>query len=391
MWIVNARLIDSPGGAEPVLSHLEFDGDGFLIQVTQQFPQSDPATVLDVNGDYLSLGGVDLQINGALGLAFPDLDDQNRDRISDIGSFLWAQGVDAYAPTLVTTSIAKFQGALGILDDYMAQASQSSEAQILGAHLEGPCLNFQKRGAHPEQHLKPLTPEVMQAVVGNYGDRISIITLAPEIADSDQTLHQIKAGLHPSTVISLGHSLATDDEATQAFEAGATMVTHAFNAMPALHHRAPGLLTAALTTPTVWSGFIADGQHVAPSMLKLLVQSRPESGLFLVSDALSPLGLPDGDYPWDDRTITVTNGTARLPDGTLSGTTRPLLDGVKNLVKWGCSSVPRAIALATVAPRHAMGLPTIEDGMALQHFLRWTYQPETLDLSWERCSMPQNA
>ena len=389
MWIVNARLINDSGDVEPSLSHLEFDQDGYLSQITDQLPQDSGDNALDIEGDYLSLGGVDLQINGALGLAFPDLDTQNRDRLSEIGKFLWEQGVDAYAPTLVTTSIEKFQGSLAALDGYMAETHPTSESKILGAHLEGPCLNFQKRGAHPEQHLKPLTPEVMKSVVGEYGDRISIITLAPEMADSEQTLQRIRADLPQSTVISLGHSLATDQEAAQAFEAGATMVTHAFNAMPPLHHRAPGLLTTALTTPNVWSGFIADGKHVAPTMLKFLVQSRPETGLFLVSDALSPLGLPDGDYPWDDRTITVTDGTARLPDGTLSGTTRPLLDGVKNLVQWGCCSASKAIALATVAPRQAMGLPLIQPGTPFNHFLRWTLNPDARELDWKRCSLEQ--
>lgn len=389
MWILNARIIGRPNVSNSNVSNssdiqsLKFEADGSFQEIYSKPLLSDNEPYVDFNGDFLSLGGVDLQINGALGLAFPDLTLENCDRLSSIGELLWEQGVNAYTPTLVTTSIDKFQGALHGFSVNPTPAK--SEARILGVHLEGPCLNAQKRGAHPKQFLQALTPEVMAAVIGDYGKQVAIVTLAPELDASGATIQYLQRHL-PDTIVSLGHSLASDQEAEQAFEAGATMVTHAFNAMPPLHHRAPGLLTTALTTPHVWSGFIADGQHVAPRMLKLLLQACPQAGLFLVSDALSPLGLPDGDYPWDDRTITVTQGTARLPDGTLSGTTRPLLSGVTNLVKWGCCSPAQAIALATEAPRQAMGIESSPGELHLNQFLRWTYQPSRQDLTWERLS-----
>jgi len=133
------------------------------------------------------------------------------------------------------------------------------------------------------------------------------------------------------------------------------MVTHAFNAMPSLHHRDVGLLGEAILSDRAWCGLIADGVHVSPQMIKLL--DRMTDKIFLVSDALAPLGLPDGVYPWDDRQITIQNGTARLPDGTLSGTTLPLLDSVNNLVKWQICQPERAINLAISAPRLAINMP----------------------------------
>lgn len=166
------------------------------------------------------------------------------------------------------------------------------------------------------------------------------------------------------------------------------MVTHAFNAMPSLHHRQPGLLGAALANPHVFCGFIADGQHICPTMLDLLVRIGRGSthsvmgGLFLVSDALSPLGLSDGIYPWDSRQIEVVDGTARLDDGTLSGTTLPLIEGAANLVKWEICSVEEAIALVTQAPRQAIGLPCLSPGSPAQ-LLRWS-QPNDGQLNWER-------
>jgi N-acetylglucosamine-6-phosphate deacetylase len=196
--------------------------------------------------------------------------------------------------------------------------------------------------------------------------------------------------------VSLGHSQATATEAERAFERGATMVTHAFNAMPPLHHREPGLLGAAIVHPDVMCGFIADGQHVSPTMLQILLRASSPSfsqseeqgiykqKLFLVSDALAPLGLPDGVYPWDNRQIEVNNGTARLPDGTLSGTTLPLLVGVQNLVKWGICDAPRAIALSTIAPRTAIAASAILSGVCSSQLLRWHLDEYTQELSWRR-------
>jgi len=163
-----------------------------------------------------------------------------------------------------------------------------------------------------------------------------------------------------------------------AISQGATMVTHAFNAMPSLHHRDVGLLGEAILSDRVWCGLIADGVHVSPQMVKLLY--RMTDKIFLVSDALAPLGLPNGVYPWDDRPITVTNGTARLPDGTLSGTTVTLLDTVNNLVKWQVCEPEQAISLAIASPRLAINLKD-----ATPQRLRW-YQTEAGQLIWQHHS-----
>ncbi|WP_031292046.1 N-acetylglucosamine-6-phosphate deacetylase [Leptolyngbya sp. Heron Island J] len=339
---------------------------------------------IDLEGDWLSLGGVDLQINGALGLAFPDLTEPQE--LQKAASFLWSQGIDAFTPTLVTAHPEQTQRSLAVIQAYQSQDfnSQSDHATVLGAHLEGPFLNPAKRGAHPQEHLQPLSIERMRSLLGQYLDVIRIVTLAPEIDTAAAVIPWLRSH---NIIVSLGHSLATAAQAQQAFDQGASMVTHAFNAMPGLHHREPGLLGAALTQPNVSAGMIADGQHVCPMMLDLLLragrgrETTDKGGLFLVSDALSPLGLPDGIYPWDDREIEVVEGTARLPDGTLSGTTRPLLDGAKNLVKWGVCSIDEAIALATDQPRQAIGLPGLAPRQTV-HLLRWHDDGTTLN--WQR-------
>lgn len=336
-------------------------------------------SLLDVAGDWISLGGVDLQINGALGLAFPELTAENAHILQKISQFLWDVGVDGFLPTLVTTSVENIQRSLAIIAEVIP--SQQDGAKILGVHLEGPFLNFQKRGAHPAEYLLPLTIDQIKRVLGNYAHVVKVITLAPELDLTGEVIPYLRS---LGIIVSLGHSQATAAQAQRAFEEGATMVTHAFNAMPALHHREPGLLGAAITHPDVMCGFIADGEHVSPTMLEILLRaSYQQKGLFLVSDALSPLGLPDGVYPWDSRQIEVKKGTARLADGTLSGTTLPLLVGVQNLVKWGICDVESAILLATNAPRKAIGLPEIVKSQPA-NLLRWHWDNTTKELTWRR-------
>lgn len=385
--ILNARLPDREG-----LFYLCRNETGHL---TDLGPMAEaPPDGLDVGGDWISPSGVDVQINGALGLAFPDVAIADADRMDAICQLLWEQGVDGFLPTIVTTSIDNIHRALGAIAQWMTPP-RWGRATILGVHLEGPFLNPQKRGAHPAQHLRPLSAEQLQLVLDDYGSVVRVITLAPELATSPQLIPDL---VSRGIIVSLGHSQASATQAKQVFERGASMVTHAFNAMPSLHHREPGLLGAALTHGGVWCGVIADGVHVCPTMLDVLLRigrggprSFPDpapppaypAGLFLVSDALSPLGLPDGDYPWDERTITVHEGTARLPDGTLSGTTLPLLTGAQNLVRWELCTPAEAIALATLAPRAALGQPPWPTDYPLP-LLRWHDQPDAHTLTWQR-------
>ncbi len=394
--ILNARL---PGCKD--LQMLAVDETGIIQEVLPMdavFKRICPPDlqVLDVAGNWLSLGGVDLQINGALGFAFPDLESKHIEILPKICQFLWNQGVDAFLPTLVTTSVDKFRRSLSTIADYIRTVQTAAPAtinpktaEILGVHLEGPFLNPQKRGAHPVEFLLPLTIENVKQVLGDCADIVKIITLAPELDSTGEVISYLQSlGIS----VSLGHSQATAEQAQQAFARGASMVTHAFNAMPSLHHREPGLLGAAIVYPGVKCGLIADGQHVSPTMIDFLLRAgRYQKGVFLVSDALAPLGLPDGVYPWDSRQIEVRKGTAwvrldyhsPLESATLAGTTLPLLAGVQNLVEWGICDAESAIALATESPRKAIGISGIIGKSATQ-LLRWNLNAATKELTWYR-------
>jgi N-acetylglucosamine-6-phosphate deacetylase len=394
-------LVDRQGTIKEILSM-----DAVLKRISASQLQG-----LNVMGDWISLGGVDLQINGALGLPFPDLTPENAEKLPEICQFLWQQGVDGFLPTLVTTSVEKIQQSLAAIAKFAAaQKPDQPTAQMLGVHLEGPFLNPEKRGAHPAEYILPLTIENVKQVLGDYASIVKVMTLAPELDATGEVIPYLRS---LGITVSLGHSQATAEQAQQAFNLGASMVTHAFNAMPGLHHREPGLLGAALVHPQVQCGLIADGEHVNPIMIELLLrvsrspqpplQRGASSGrIFLVSDALAPLGLPDGIYPWDSRFLEVKNGTARLPDGTLAGTTLPLLAGVENLVKWGICEVEEAIALATIVPRQAIAwleappkenpaAKTIKDKQTCRYLhqpahrlLRWHQEKSTTELTWKR-------
>ncbi|CAD5910998.1 N-acetylglucosamine-6-phosphate deacetylase [Planktothrix agardhii] len=389
--IINVRLPGSQNLQQVLIRQGKISGIEAMAGLSQ--PRSTAAIQqIDLQGDLLSLGGIDLQINGGLGLAFPDLEPQNFPKLTKICQYLWEQGIDGFMPTIVTTSIDKIHRSLSTIAEFIQTVPQDKPtAKILGVHLEGPFLNPSKRGAHPQEHLLPLTLEQVQRVLGDYANVVKIITLAPELDPTDTIIPYLT---NLGIIVSLGHSQATEEQAERAFNLGARMVTHAFNAMPSLHHREPGLLGAALVNNQVQSGLIADGQHISPLMVNLLLRmsgiNQPNEAtdlipLFLVSDALAPLGLPDGVYPWDERQIEVKEGTARLADGTLSGTTLPLFVGVENLVKWNCCDLGEAIAYATIAPRQALGLFS-PIGESASQLLRWKLDPasETVTLNWER-------
>ncbi|XHU95869.1 MAG: N-acetylglucosamine-6-phosphate deacetylase [cyanobacterium endosymbiont of Rhopalodia gibba] len=382
----NIRIINSkiPGYQES--QQVSINSQGIIENISSmktELKYIQNEKILDLKEDHLSLGGIDLQINGGLGLSFPEIEEKDLPMLQKICDFLWKEGIDGFCPTIVTTSVKNIQRSLSVIDKFISrQVIKSQEtAKVLGVHLEGPFLNPQKKGAHPEQYLLIPSVETVKLILGDYAHRIKIMTLAPELDLTDKVIPYLKC---QGIIVSLGHSQATDKEAKKAFKLGASMVTHAYNAMPPLHHRNSGLLGEAIINKNVYCGLIADGRHVCPTMMEILLKSSHyEQGVFLVSDALSPIGLGDGIYPWDERQIEVKQGTASLTDGTLSGTTLPLFLGLGNLVKWGICGIETAISLGTESPRKAINLPGISIGQPA-HLLRWHWDKISRILNWER-------
>lgn len=382
----NIKIINAKISGYQESQQVSINSQGIIEDISPMkigFKSISNKTILNLEEDNLSLGGIDLQINGGLGLAFPEIEEEDLPMLQKICDFLWQEGIDGFCPTIVTTSVKKIQRALSVIDKFISQqiTKPTETAKVLGVHLEGPFLNPQKKGAHPAEYLLTPSVEAVKLILGDYTHLVKIMTLAPELDSTDEVIPYLRC---QGIVVSLGHSQATEKEAKKAFELGASMVTHAYNAMPPLHHRHSGLLGEAIINKNVYCGLIADGQHVCPTMIEILLKSSHyDQGVFLVSDALSPIGLGDGIYPWDERQIEVRQGTASLTNGTLSGTTLPLFWGVENLVKWGVCEVGTAISLGTESPRKAINLPGISPGQPA-HILRWHWDEINCILNWER-------
>ncbi len=390
-WLSNVRL-PAAGADAGERWRVGVDDDGTIRRLRPTAAGS-AAAGDDWGGDWLSPAGVDLQINGGLGLAFPELTRADLPRLEELLVRLWHDGVEAIAPTLVTCGVAELRGALAVLAEARARHAPG-RCRLLGAHLEGPFLAPERRGAHPAAHLAaPSHAALAERLAGfrcgpgwHEPADVALLTLAPELPGAAAVIAALRQA---GVVVSLGHSAASEDQAQAAFAAGVTMLTHTGNAMPGLHHRAPGPLAAALLHGTVALGLIADGVHVAPSLAVLLQRWAPAQ-LVIVSDALAPYGLADGRHRWDERVLLVKEGTCRLEDGTLAGVTLPLLEGVVRLARWGACA-GGAIAAATVTPRRVLGdrrpLPELLLGRPLAACLRWRQGEEGLE--WRRASPRQ--
>ncbi len=383
--ITNVRLPQRPGASAPdqgTTWTLEVNADGCITNCTQ-VGQGSTGDGDNWGRDWLSPMGVDLQINGGLGLAFPELTEKDLPQLLSLLDQLWKDGVEAISPTLVTCGIAPLRQALTVLRAARAEA-QPRRCRLLGAHLEGPFLAESRRGAHPREHLCAPSLEALDARIADFEQEIALVTLAPELEGASAVIQRLRA-LEIS--VALGHSAATAEQAHQAYSAGVRMLTHAFNAMPGLHHRAPGPVGEACRHGGIALGLIADGVHVHPTMAMLLQQLAADQ-LVLVSDALAPYGLAEGEHRWDNRVLVVENGTCRLEDGTLAGVTLPLLEGACRLAAWG--GRPEAtIWSATIAPRHVFGdgkapeLSTWLIGQPIDTLLRWHWDPDSSRLHWQ--------
>ena len=335
----------------------------------------------DWKGDFLSPRAVDLQVNGGLGLAFPELTFEDIPKLLSLLDFLWKDGVEAISPTFVTCSATDLRKALLVLREARKQHVRS-RCKLLGAHLEGPFLSRKFIGAHNQDHLISPDLKELHKRIQNFESEIALVTLAPELPGAMDLIKRLR-GL--GIVVSLGHSSANEEVAKEAFQNGLGMLTHVFNAMPGLLHRSPGPIGEAINNGNISLGLIADGVHVHPQIATFLHKLAPKQ-LVLVSDAIAPYGLQDGQYLWDKRIIFSKEGSCRLANGTLVGVTLPLLDGCRNLAKWTGNSAS-SIWSATIAPRQVLSGKNLSSqdylvGKSLDELLRWETDLVNNHLFW---------
>ncbi len=297
--------------------------------------------VEDVGPGWLLPGFVDLQVNGGGG-AMLGPEPGALDQICDAHARL---GATSILPTLITDTPERTRATLV----RVIEACRAGRAGVLGLHLEGPHLDPRRAGAHDPSLFRPLTAEDLQLYLDAARALPALmITLAPAMASVEAIATLARAGV----VVSLGHTEASESEARAAFAAGARAVTHLWNAMSPLHHRAPGLVGAALCAD-VALGLIADGHHVADCVLALTLAARRHR-VFLVSDAMAVAGTEAEVFAFQGREIRRAGGRLVLPDGTLAGADLTLDCAIARVATLGCP-LERAFAMATSIPADLIG------------------------------------
>ena len=353
-----------------------------IIQSIDKSSKRDSSYDEDWCGDWLSPRAIDLQINGGLGISFTDLTFNKIPQLLTLLDRLWLDGVEGICPTFVSCSLDQFQLGMKVLKETKKHTS-INRCRLLGAHMEGPFLCESYSGAHDIENIcKPSISALNERIKG-FESEIALMTLAPELKGSFDVISRLR---ELNILVSLGHSSADFDSAMKAFSNGVTMVTHTFNAMKGLHHRAIGPIGAAARRDDVFLGLIADGVHVHSDMIRLLKIIAPKQ-IVLVSDAISAYGLGDGSFDWDKRLITVENGLCRLPDETIAGSTLPLLEACKKMANW-INDPSAAIWMATLAPRLVLSQSKITAksffiGKNMQYLLRWKMNSCNQQLSWQ--------
>ncbi len=307
--------------------------------------------VLSVNRCFVAPGFIDIQVNGALGHDFLNASPDEIDKILD---FFARHGTAGLLVTLTTAPFEELHSAL-------LRLAAVKHPAFGGVHLEGPFLAEATRGAHPKEYLRLPSLELVRLLLRDFGKVVKLWTLAPELPGA---LELVKELADRGIQVAAGHSEASYDEALQAFSGGVSLVTHLFNGMRPFHHRHPGLCGAALDS-RVFVSLICDGVHVHPASVRVVAKVKGFSHVILITDAVSPTGLLDGEYPLFGQKILVDSGIPRLTDGTLAGSTLTMERAVKNFMEFTGCSLPEVVRCATLNPARLLGIDDKKGSLAV--------------------------
>ncbi|MEK6334954.1 MAG: N-acetylglucosamine-6-phosphate deacetylase [Acidobacteriota bacterium] len=317
-------------------------------------PKSD--SVMDLDGLTLFPGFVDVHIHGAVGI---DTMQTNAGELVRVSKFLASQGVTAWLPTLVPAKDEQYHDSVSAIEKAMPDAAGSGPesapfSRILGVHYEGPFVNHDQCGALHREHFRAFkTAADLESLprIHNPG-AVHMMTVAPEIEGGIALIKELQ---QRGWVISIGHTRAQVPVLDQALQAGARHLTHFMNAMPPLHHRSPGPVGWGLTHDEVTCDVIADGVHLEPSILRLILRNKTSENISLISDAIAAAGLGDGEYQiWGER-IRVEHGRTQNDRGSIAGSVITMLDAVRMMRSLNFSEVEVA-RMASHNPARLLGV-----------------------------------
>ncbi|MBA7649788.1 N-acetylglucosamine-6-phosphate deacetylase [subsurface metagenome] len=304
--------------------------------------------VIDAGNGFVVPGFIDIHVHGGGG---SDVMDGGYEAVKQVATTHSRFGTTAFLPTTMTMSKDKIIESLKSIHEAFIKGTGAAE--ILGVHLEGPYISSEKKGAQKEKDIK-------KASIGEFlefnqasGNLIRIVTLAPEKPGAIDLIRW----LHKNRIIaSVGHSNATYKQVQEGILAGLSHVTHTFNAMRGFNHREPGVVGAALSSPKLILEMIADGIHLHPVAMKILIKIKEIGKIVLITDAMRAASKPEGTYNLGGQEVTVVRGQARLKDGTLAGSVLTMDKAVCNMVDKVGVSLTEAIQMATASPARCLGV-----------------------------------
>ncbi len=319
--------------------------DGTTIAATGSGPRHPDATELvDVDGRWFVPGFIDLHAHGGGGHSYDD----GPEEIAGALATHRAHGTTRSVLSLVANPVAYLRESLSLIADLA-----ESDPLVLGSHLEGPFLAAGRHGAHNPEFLIDPSPYDVEELIGAARGTLRQLTIAPELPGA---LEAIDVLVENGVTVAIGHTEATFEVARQAFDRGARLLTHVFNAMPGIHHRAPGPVVAAFEDKRVTIELILDGQHVHPEVAAMVFASAP-GRVALVTDAMAAAGASDGDYRLGSLNVTVRGGLALLSGtSTIAGSTLTQDAALRCAIAAAHVPPREAIAALTVAPARALGI-----------------------------------
>lgn len=324
--------------------------DGRIVSIGRE-TSSAAAEEIDLSGTTLLPGFIDVHIHGAVGV---DVMEATPRQLLEVSEYLATQGVTGWLPTLVPGSDENYRRVASAISEAVRASAGGDDdgARILGVHYEGPFVNSAQCGALHVEHFKTYSSPTDLDSLPVSDELARMITLAPEVEGGVELIRELT---RRGWVVSIGHTRASLETLDAALSAGARHMTHFMNAMSPLHHRSPGPIAWGLSHDDVTVDMIADGIHLDPFMLKLLVKIKGVRGISLISDAIAAAGKGDGDYAIWGETISVKNGRTSNASGSIAGSVITMLDAVRTMRSLGLSYVDIA-QMASTNPARLLGL-----------------------------------
>jgi N-acetylglucosamine-6-phosphate deacetylase len=308
---------------------------------------------IDLGGRWLLPGYIDIHVHGGGGGSLTGADPDDH---LTAARFHGRHGTTSLLATTVSSSPDHLVKAIGSLRETMR--GPTGGARILGINMEGPYLSVECRGAHDPTKVRDPDLEEFGRLAEIADGALRVVTVAPERPGAAELIAAVRAA---GAVVSIGHTATPYDVALAAVDRGATLVTHMFNGMHPLHHRRPGMVGAGLNSPDLTCELIADGLHVDPAVVRMLVSAKGADRIALITDCMHAAGLPEGDYDMGEGAwITVQDGLAKIKGTeTIAGSTLTMEQAVKNVVQFAGVSVVEASRMASGNQARLLGRPGI--------------------------------